>query len=428
MRISVIGLGYVGTVVSACLAQQGHHVICYDSDTDRLDCIKSGRSPIVEPGLADLIYKHTSAGFLTTANNISDAIQKSDLTFVCVGTPSQADGLIDLNSLLSACRDIGEALGQKDTYHTVVIRSTILPGTSEKYLIPYLTQHSGKTIGLDFGYLTNPEFLREGSAIADYNNPPKIVIGQHEESSACHLDALYSQFTCPFIKTSLKNAEAIKYVDNSWHAMKVGFANEMGNILKDQGIDSHEVMDIFMEDTHLNISRAYLKPGFAFGGSCLPKDIRAITGLAKTGGLRTPILSALLQANDDQIFRALQMIVSTNARNIVLLGLSFKAQTDDVRESPLLKLAEYIHSRGYNLSIYDPHVPIEKIPSLSIQDTMKDDIADELEDADLVIVGNNNPSFVSMVEGSHKKFLILDLVRLGNQNLRKQKNYAGICW
>ena len=300
----------------------------------KLDKINCKQSPIVEPGLQPLIEEFVTSGNLSTSANPDIAIQNTNITFVCVGTPSAKDGSLDLQYILSACQSIGNSLRHKKDYHTVVIRSTILPGTSENYLIPCLEQFSGKQAGRDFGYLLNPEFLREGCAIADYRDPPKIVIGVHADSDISSLESLYASLSCPQITTSLKNAEAIKYVDNSWHALKVGFANEIGNILKDQGIDSHEVMEIFSLDIKLNISSAYLKPGFSYGGSCLPKDVQALSTHARKKGLGTPILTSLMQANEDQINRTVDMIAVRGIKKILLLGIAFKANTiifyDDV--------------------------------------------------------------------------------------------------
>lgn len=425
MRISIFGLGYVGSVVAACLADQSHHVICHDIDLAKLDLINTGHSPILENGLDHLIEQNVKSGNLKTEFLAETAVLETDLSFIAVGTPAKEDGSIDLSQILMACAQIGKALSQKISYHTIVIRSTILPGTSEKYLIPCLEQHSGKICGKDFGFLVNPEFLREGSAIEDYYKPPKIVIGRYDGCETSGLESLYTPYDCPKIVTSLKNAEAIKYVDNSWHALKVSFANEIGNILKHQGIDSHEVMDIFALDTKLNISRAYLNPGFSFGGSCLPKDVQALSSHARQTGLKTPVLSSLLQANEDQIARAIDIIDSRGQKNILLLGLAFKAGTDDLRSSPLLKLSTRLIEKNYNLEIFDPAL-MQK--SFSLNDHMTDNIEDALQKSDIVIIGNSHEEYAQIAERIPARCFILDLARIKNPTIRKQDNYAGICW
>lgn len=428
MRISVFGLGYVGSVIAACMADQSHHVACYDIDFQKLNALRAGKSPIVEPGLSTLIQRNFESSRLTTCENPQQAVMNSDISFVCVGTPSKDDGSIDLCQILAACEQIGAAIMQKTARHTVVIRSTILPGTCDKDIIPCLERNSGKQAGRDFDLLVNPEFLREGSAINDYHNPPKIVIGVWGNSDPSTLETLYESFTCPKRTTSVKNAEAIKYVDNSWHALKVGFANEIGNILKDHDMDSHEVMDIFSLDTKLNISTAYLKPGFSFGGSCLPKDIRAISHQARKAGLNTPILTSLMQANEEQIIRALRMIKDSGRKNILLLGLAFKSHTDDLRSSPLLDLANKLKRDGYKLSVYDPDISRTPQKSFSMINNLVNNVDDLLPSMELVIVGNNNPAFADIIRNLPQDCLVLDLVRLEDSTLRERKNYAGICW
>lgn len=409
------------------MADQSHKIVCYDIDTEKLDGILEKKAPILEPGLTQLIEKNVESRNLAVNKNPTQAILGTDITFIAVGTPSADDGSINLDHILAACRTVAQGLKEKTQYHTVVIRSTILPGTSEKYLIPALEKLSGKIACADFGYIVNPEFLREGSAIDDYLNPPKIVIGT-DGSDPEILETICGETRCPKVITSVKNAEAIKYVDNSWHALKVGFANEIGNILKEQNIDSHEVMNIFALDTKLNISSAYLKPGFSFGGSCLPKDVQAISNHARHSGLKTPILSSLIQANDDQILRAVDMIDRYGRNKILLLGLTFKANTSDLRNSPLLKLAEILLEKKYDLTIFDPNVSDQFKKSSILANCLIDNAEEYIKAAEVVVIGNNCDLFANIAENISVGCQILDLARLNNPMIRSQENYAGICW
>ena len=438
MRVSIFGLGYVGAVAGACIADTGHEVIAVDTSMVKVKCIQEGRSPIVEPGLNELIAKNVAAGRLKATMDCEEAVMSSDLSLICVGTPSNKDGSLTLDYIEGVCMQIGRAIKKKSAWHSVVLRSTVVPGTARNVAIPVLEECSEKKAGIDFGFGNNPEFLRESSAIYDYFNPPKIVIGALDNKTARAISDLYKGINAPEVITEVEVAEGVKYADNAWHAMKVGFANEMGNILKEHGVDSHKVMDIFCLDTKLNISKAYLKPGFAFGGSCLPKDVRAIRASAQQKGLKTPIMDSLLVANEEQLRRAHQMVLKSGKKKIALLGLSFKAGSDDLRESPLVTLADLLISNGFDISIYDPCVLKaanmeganqqyirEAIPHISSR--LVETPAD-LAKADLYIIGNEGEDFGRIVAQANDNTSIIDLVRLKGDIGNKRKVYSGICW
>lgn len=441
MKVSVFGIGYVGAVSAACLVDTGHTVVAIDKEEVKVRCINEGRSPIVETKLDELIAKGQKNGQLRATLSVEDAVMNTDISLICVPTPSNPDGSLKTDFVESCCREIGEILKTKKDFHAVILRSTVVPGTAYTYAIPAIEEASGKKAGVDFGFGSNPEFLRESTAVYDYWNPPKIVIGATDEQTAQMVSELYKNIDAPEIIThDIKVAEGVKYADNAWHAMKVGFANELGNILKELGVDSHKVMDIFFKDTKLNISKAYLLPGFAFGGSCLPKDVRAIRASGKLAGLNTPIFDALLEANDEQVRRAHKMIKESGMKNIGLMGLAFKAGTDDLRESPLVTLADLLIKDGYNLSIYDPSVSHarkmdganrkyieEGIPHISKCLVEKSD--DFVSKADLFIIGNGDKDYASILSCVNDSKMIIDLVRLkGANDLEAKKTYTGICW
>lgn len=439
MRISIFGLGYVGAVAGACIADSGHEVIAVDTDPVKVKCIQEGRSPIIEPGLSELISANAAGGLLKATMSCEEAVMGSDMSLICVGTPSNEDGSLMLDYIKGVCSQIGVALKKKEAYHSVVLRSTVVPGTARSVAIPILEDCSGKTAGIDFGFGNNPEFLRESTAIYDYFNPPKIVIGALDDKTAQAVSRLYKGINAPEIITEIEVAEGVKYADNAWHAMKVGFANEIGNIMKEHGVDSHKIMDIFCLDTKLNISKAYLKPGFAFGGSCLPKDVRAIRASAKNKGLKTPIFDSLLEANDEQVRRAHQMVLKSGKKKIAMLGLSFKAGTDDLRESPLVTLADLLITNGFDLAIYDPSVSKAANMSGANQKYIREGIphissrlvsspGELMEKAELCIIGNHGEDFGHIVSLANDNMPIIDLVRLKNAVGERRKSYNGICW
>jgi GDP-mannose 6-dehydrogenase len=437
VRISVFGLGYVGTVSAGCLANEGHEVIGVDPVQTKVELINQGCSPIVEAEIGEIIAAGSESGKLRATENPAEAIQASELSFVCVGTPSQTNGNLDLHYIRRICEQIGSVLKDKAAHHTVVIRSTILPGTMHGIVIPVLEEFSGKKAGIDFGVCHNPEFLREGSAVRDFNAPPKTVIGELDEASGSILVQLYKQLDAPLIRTSLATAEMVKYVDNSWHALKIGFANEIGNVCKVLGVDAHVVMEIFCQDKKLNISSAYLLPGFAFGGSCLPKDLRALAYTAKMHDLDLPILTSILPSNEIQVNRGLQLIMHKGHKKVGVLGFSFKAGTDDLRESPVIEVIERLLGKGYDLRIYDKNVNIaslvganrdfilNRIPHISR--LMVDHVDAILDHAETIVIGNKDPDFRDVPNKLRNGQSIVDFVRITDSRSGNGK-YDGICW
>jgi GDP-mannose 6-dehydrogenase len=437
LKLSIFGLGYVGTVSAGCLASEGHDVIGVDPLRTKVDLINNGRAPIIEADIGEIVASAAKTGRLRATEDSGQAIRDTELSFVCVGTPSQANGNLDLRYIRRICEQIGEALNTKTARHTVVIRSTILPGTMHKIVIPTLEEFSRKKAGIDFGVCSNPEFLREGSAVKDFRSPPKTVIGELEEASGDMLAQLYQKLEAPLIRTDLETAEMIKYVDNSWHALKIGFANEIGNICKSLGLDAHEVMKIFCQDRKLNISSAYLSPGFAFGGSCLPKDLRALSYQAKTHDLHLPILSSILPSNEVQINRGLQLITGKGHIRVGVLGFSFKAGTDDLRESPLIEIIERLLGKGYDLRIYDKNVNIASLVGANrdfilnhiphISKLMVGDIDAVLNHAQTIVIGNKDPDFKRVAERLQEGQSLVDFVRINDTKTNNGK-CDGICW
>lgn len=437
MKISIFGLGYVGTVSAGCLASEGHQVLGVDPVQTKVDLINRGNSPIIEAEISELISSYVGSGTLRATGDPELAVRETDLSFVCVGTPSQPNGNLDLRYIRRICEQIGEALKKKSERHTVVIRSTILPGTMRKVVIPILEEFSGKKSGRDFGVSNNPEFLREGTAVKDFRSPPKTVIGELDSASGEMVAEIYKNISAPLIRTDIETAEMVKYVDNSWHALKIGFANEIGNICKSYGIDAHRVMDIFCQDRKLNISPAYLKPGFAFGGSCLPKDLRALSYQAKMQDLQLPILSSILQSNEIQVNRGLQMIMQKGHKKIGVLGFSFKAGTDDLRESPVIEVIERLLGKGYELLIYDKNVNLASlfganreyilnhIPHISKLMVSSADAV--LEFGQTIVIGNNDPEFRQVPDRLREEQRLVDFVRVVNGGSKNGK-YDGICW
>lgn len=438
MKVTIFGLGYVGTVSAGCLASSGHEVIGVDPVPTKVDLINNGQSPIIEADISELIAAAVAEGRLRATEDVAEAILDTELSFVCVGTPSQPNGNLDLRYIKRVCEQIGQALKDKEEWHTVVIRSTILPGTMCQTVIPALEHSSGKTAGLDFGVCHNPEFLREGSAVKDFHCPPKTVIGELDTTSGDLLAQLYAGLPGPLIRTDLKTAEMVKYSDNSWHALKIGFANEIGNLCKSFDIDAHEVMKIFCQDRKLNISPAYLLPGFAFGGSCLPKDLRALAYRAKMHDLELPILNSILQSNEMQVARGLQLIMDKGHRRIGVLGFSFKAGTDDLRESPVIEVTERLLGKGYDLRLYDKNVNIaslmganrdfilNRIPHIS--KLMVGGIDDVLDHAQTVVIGNKDPEFGDVPDRLRDDQVLVDFVRVTGGRRSEEGKYDGICW
>ncbi len=438
MRVSVFGLGYVGSVSAASFAGDGHHVIGVDVNADKVAAINGGKSPIVEPGLDDLLSRAVADGRLRATTDTAAAVRDSDASLVCVGTPSRKNGSLDLTYLERVCEEIGAALNTKPDYHVVVVRSTVLPGTTHGVVIPALERTSGKRYGEGFGVSVNPEFLREGTALKDFRKPPLTLVGHNHAADASGTIALYQSIDAPLISTSIRVAEMMKYTSNTWHALKVCFANEIGNLCKKLDVDSHEVMDIFCRDEKLNLSSYYLKPGFAFGGSCLPKDVRALQYRAKELDVDVPVISQILPSNKLQIEQAFNQVMDTGKKQIGLLGFSFKAGTDDLRESPIVILAEALLGKGLSLKIYDKNVSMAKlvgankdyierqIPHLS--SLLCNTIDEVIVGSDVIVVGNQSPEFVDGLSQTRRDQIVIDLVRLPMYGALIPADYRGICW
>jgi GDP-mannose 6-dehydrogenase len=433
----VFGLGYVGCVSAACFAKDGHDVLGVDVNQTKIDIINSGRSPIVEEGIADMIAAVVSAGRLRATSDTVGAVINSDVSLVCVGTPSNPNGSLDLTFVTNVCRDIGSALRRKSGTHVVVVRSTMLPGTIEHVVIPELEVHSGKKAGIDFAVCINPEFLREGSSIKDFYAPPFTLIGADDGSAAEQVARLYSHIDAPVFVTPVRAAEMVKYSCNCFHGLKVSFANEIGNICKALGIDSHLVMSVFSADTKLNLSPYYLKSGFAFGGSCLPKDLRAITYKAKELDVDVPVLASIMESNRKQVERAVNMVVATRRKNIGVLGFSFKAGTDDLRESPIVTLIETLIGKGMRLSIYDRDVSLARLVGANkeyiereiphISQLMRASIDEVLNEGEVLILGNKSAEFRSIESRLRSDHVVIDLVRAFGDRVSGGQ-YEGICW
>lgn len=441
MKIAVFGLGYVGCVTAACLARDGHHIVGVDVNAEKLRSIQRGESPIIEPGLPEMIQKGVASGRLQVTADAAYAVGHADLVIICVGTPSGQDGNLELNYVERVCQDIGQALRKKDEYSVVVVRSTILPGVASERLIPLLEIESGNKAGRDFGFCVNPEFLREGSAIADFDNPPFTVIGQLDNQSGDQVARLYANIDAPIYRVSLGAAGMIKYASNAFHALKVVFANEIGNLCQVHGVDSHQVMDVFVKDTRQNISPYYLKPGFAFGGSCLGKDLRALLFTARQRSVRLPVLESILPSNQLHIEKALNLILEDGRRSVGLIGLSFKSNTDDLRESPAVELAERLIGKGFELHIYDQEVSLshlhgsnrgyidQVIPHISslIRSTLEETI--QVSQSVVVTKPLSNEELATLTSLLRPDQTLIDLVRLNGQRMPNfEGKYHGLCW
>lgn len=437
MNISIFGLGYVGAVSAGILAAEGHRVIGVDPNQTKIGLINDGKSPIIEPEIGDLIAASVAEGRLSATDDAFSAIRDSDISLVCVGTPSLHNGDLDFAFISRVCEEVGSALARKESFHVVVIRSTMLPGTMREVVIPILEAGAGKTAGAGFGVCVNPEFLREGTAVYDYRNPPTIVIGESDRKSGDRLAELYAGLEAPLFRTDIATAEMIKYANNAWHAVKVNFANEIGTFCKASGIDSHQVMEIFCQDTKLNLSPYYMRPGFAFGGSCLPKDVRALVYRARRNDLNLPLLSSIMPSNDAHFSRGLELITRAGKNKVGILGLSFKAGTDDLRESPVLTLVEYLIGKGYDLRIYDRNVNLAKLVGANreyiltriphISKLMVDSLERVLEHGEIVVIGNHSDEFTDLPRRINNGQMIVDLVRVSKQR-SEEGRYEGICW
>ncbi len=437
-RISIFGIGYVGVVAAACLAKDGHDVIAVDIDAGKIDAINNGKSPIVENGLDELVKSVVEAGKLSATDDVEMAVNNTDASFVCVGTPSAPDGSVGLNYVSSVCQTIGEALAKKDAFHSVIIRSTIVPGSTEGTCIPTLEAASGKTAGETFGVGYYPEFLRESTAIEDYYDPGLIVFGAMDDPTREILTELNKDLNCKIHTVDVRTAEMVKYTSNTWRAVKVTFANEIGNIAKSCGLDGQTVMEILCSDLKVNMSPYFMRPGFAFGGSCLPKDVRALRHLAKTNETPAPLLNAVLEANEAQIVKAETLVSDSKAKKVGFVGISFKPGTDDMRESPLAELAARLIKSGVAVEIYDPFVHEayandnstagrgnDVVPDL--KDRLVPKLSDLIDASDAIVVGNLYKDAIEPLGAVSKSKPMVDLTRI-NRELVSGDGYEGICW
>ncbi len=419
MNISIFGLGYVGSVLTGCFAGLGHHVVGVDVDPAKVAAINAGKSPIMEPDLEALIADGVRAGRLRATTDQRQAVLDTEISMACVGTPSGPRGELDLTFIQRVCENIGQGIRGKSAYHLVVFRSTLLPGTLRGTAIPILERTSGKTVGVGFGVVVNPEFMRESTAVSDFHQPPKTVIGALSERDADTVSRLYAHLDAPLIRTSLEVAEMVKYVDNVFHALKITYANEIGSLCRSLGVDGREVMGIFCQDKKLNISPAYLRPGFAFGGSCLPKDLRALESLARRQEVAVPLLNAIAVSNAQQIQNARRIIEGHGRKKVGILGFAFKAGTDDLRESPIVTLAEQLLGAGYDLRLHDPCVSVARLVGSNqrylserirpLSQLVVDSVEALLAHSDLIVIGNQSPEFDFPLAHLPADCLVLDL-------------------
>jgi GDP-mannose 6-dehydrogenase len=438
MRVAVIGLGYVGTTTAACLAARGHEILGVDTNPLKAGMVGRGESPVIEDGITERLADAVAGGRLRASTSAAEVAAESDVSLVCVGTPSRPNGSLDLDHLVHAVETVGRSLADTDHYHVVAIRSTMLPGTVDRELVPALERTSGKQAGRDFGVCVNPEFLREGDAVRDFEDPAFTLIGEIDARSGAVMEELYEGIPAPTIRTGLRTAEAVKYVSNAFHALKISFANEIGILLKSMDVDPFAALDIFKRDTRLNISSAYLRPGFAFGGSCLPKDLRATLHAAKMNDLDLPVLGAVLPGNEAHLRRGVDAIVRTGKKKVGVLGFSFKAGTDDLRESPLVALVEALLGKGYELEIYDRHVSLARLVGANkeyietviphIATLMSDDLEAVLAHAEVVVIGNADPAFGTVPDRIRDDQVLLDLVGVAVDTDRLGDRYHGIAW
>jgi len=436
--VSVFGLGYVGSVVTGCLAESGHCVIGVDANRMKAEWIASGRSPIKEKGLEDLLRKGVEKGAVRATTDPRSAVLETGISLVCVGTPSNDNGSADLEHVIEVSEQIGDALRSKRAFHVIAIRSTVPPGTTENVLIPALERSSGKKHGVDFGVCFNPEFLREGTSVQDFYDPPLTVIGTDDAPTATALAGVYSMLSAPVKVVPFKSAEMLKYANNAFHALKTCFANEMGNICRKLNIDSHQVMEMFCIDRKLNLSSCYLKPGFAFGGSCLPKDVRGLVYLSRRLDLSSPVLESILPSNTRQVEIACQMIEASGRRRVGICGFSFKTGTDDLRESPMVRLIEFLIGKGYPVKVYDEDVSISRLHGANlayieqviphIGCLMVDSLDEIIGWSDLLVINSNYGQLKAALAALPHCQEIIDLVRIDCDIPSWNGNYRGICW
>ncbi len=437
MRVLTWGLGYVGNVVAACLADDGHDVVVIEPQKAKVDALNDGRSPIKEPGLDELVERNVSAGRLRAATHGVELVAESECSLICVGTPSAPDGGPVLDYLDAASEDIAEGLAASSNYHVVVVRSTVFPGTARGRVLPLLEQRSGKRAGTDFGLATNPEFLRESTAVKDFVHPPYTIVGQLDERSGEVVTELYGGVSAPLHRVSLEDAEMLKMTSNAFHALKVTFANEIGRVAASLSMDSHVVMDLLCADTSLNISSAYLRPGFAFGGSCLPKDVRSLVFHAAQRGVRAPVLDAILPSNALQVEAVRAWAHSNKVKRAAILGLSFKPYTDDLRESPVIELIHALWRDGIDVAVFDPDVVSDEVLGSNRRyleqylpqapTVLKRCVAEATTGADTLIVAQDRPEFAAAAASAPDDVRVLDLVRVNGLDV-SSPSYSGLSW
>jgi len=438
LRISIFGLGYVGAVSLACLARDGHHVVGVDIDTAKLDLIRAGNTPVVEEGMVALMKSVIGSGRVSVTTDVVQAVSSTELSIVCVGTPSAANGSQDQSATIRLTRSLGAAIRDKDAPHFIVFRSTLVPGTVEDVLRPILEEASGKREGVDFHICFQPEFLREGSSIKDYDKPPFTVVGANAEPPVQKLKDLFGHLPCEFHRTSIRAAETLKYCCNNFHALKIVFANETARLCESMGVNAFEVMELLCNDRQLNISPAYLRPGFAFGGSCLPKDLRATLHFAKARDVDLPMHASIMPSNRAHIDRAIAKVMETGQRRVGMLGLSFKTGTDDLRESPLVMLAEHFIGKGMSLLVYDPEVHLSNLLGANrrfiethlphIGTLLRREIDDVIDQSDVLVVGLAGASIAQALAQKVKPGqTVIDLVGLRDRSTIRG-NYVGLCW
>lgn len=436
--LAVYGLGYVGCVSAACFAKAGWRVIGVDVNNDKVDMINQGTSPVVEPGVAGLVKEVVASGSLRATTDPCEAARAATISLICVGTPSKPNGALDTAYIVRVCEDIGRALRQHQGRHVVVVRSTVLPGTTASVVVPTLERAAERKLGDGFAVCVNPEFLREGTSLEDFHHPPFTLIGSDDPSAARDVAQLYATVAAPLHVVETKAAELVKYACNAFHGLKVTFANEIGNVCRAMGIDSREVMRIFCEDTKLNLSPYYLKPGFAFGGSCLPKDLRALVHHARQLDVETPVLAAVMHSNRQQIERAVDMVLRTGKRRVAMLGLSFKPGTDDLRESPLVTLAETLLGKGMQLAIYDPDVSGERVMGTNrayiereiphIWSLMRSSLSEVVAHGEAIVIGNKLEEYRQVETLRQDGQIVIDLARMFDRRTGDDGRYEGICW
>jgi GDP-mannose 6-dehydrogenase len=438
MNVSIFGLGYVGAVSLACLARDGHHVTGVDVEPAKLDLIRDGRTPVVEEGMVELMRSAVASGRVHVTDDARAAILNTDVSLVCVGTPSAANGSQDQTAVLRLAEDIGAALAAKNDGHVIVFRSTLVPGTVEDTLIPVLERASGKRAGRGFDVCFQPEFLREGSSIRDYDHPPFTIVGAATTRPVETLRQLFGHLPCEFNHTSIRAAEVVKYCCNNFHALKITFANETARLCEALGVDPFQVMDLVCRDRHLNISPAYLTPGFAFGGSCLPKDLRATMHFARQRDVELPMHGSILASNRHHAEHAIAKVMALGRRRIGMIGLSFKSGTDDLRESPLVMLAEHFLGKGMSLLIYDSEVHLSNLLGANrrfieqhlphVGSLIRSEIDAVIDESDVLVVGQSEPRAIArLIERARVDQTVIDLVRLpGRERLRAR--YQGLCW